>query len=128
MRRFYFFCALAALLLSTVTCFSQQAEVTQFSLISGYSYLSTSSLNLAQHGFNGDIAQNVRPWLSIGFDFSTFTGYSTLVPATLIQQPRRDWHSCSLREFQRAPWRSLTRPQPTPFNSDHNSITAGSAR
>jgi len=83
MRRFYFFCALASLLLSTVTCLSQQSEVTQFSLISGYSYLSTSSLNLAQHGFNGDIAQNVRPWLSIGFDFSTFTGSSTLVPSYL---------------------------------------------
>ena len=81
MRRFYFFCALASLLLSTVTGFAQQSEITQFSLISGYSYLSTSSLNLAQRGFNGDIAQNVRPWLSIGFDFSIFTGYSTLFPS-----------------------------------------------
>jgi hypothetical protein len=83
MRRFYFFCALASLLLSTVTCFSQQSEVTQFSLISGYSYLSTSSLNLAQRGFNGDIAQNVRPWLSIGFDFSAFSGNSTLLASYL---------------------------------------------
>lgn len=77
------FCVFAFLLLSTLTSFSQQTEISQFSVISGYSYLATPSMNLAQRGFNGDIAQNVRPWLSIGFDFSVFSGYSTLVPSYL---------------------------------------------
>ncbi len=82
MRRLLF-CAFVFLLLSTVISFSQQNEISQFSLISGYSYLHTPSLNLAQRGYNFDIAQNVRPWLSIGFDFSGFTGGSTLLPSYL---------------------------------------------
>jgi hypothetical protein len=82
MRRLLFG-VLTFLLLSTLISFSQQTEITQFSVISGYSYLATPSLNLAQRGFNGDIAQNVRPWLSVGFDFSSFTGSSTLLPSYL---------------------------------------------
>lgn len=76
-------CLLALFLLSTVTCFSQQSEITQFAIVTGYSYLHTPSLNLAQRGFNGDIAVNYRPWMSLGFDFSTFAGGSTLLPSYL---------------------------------------------
>jgi hypothetical protein len=82
MRRFLSF-LLPFLLLATFTCFSQQTDITQFSVIGGYSYLATPSLNLAQRGFNGDIAANVRPWLSVGFDFSRFTGFSSLLPSYL---------------------------------------------
>jgi hypothetical protein len=82
MRRL-FFCFLAFVLATTLTCFSQQNEIPQFSVIAGYSYLSTPSLNLAQRGFNGDIATNVRPWLSMGFDFSTFSGNNTVIPKYL---------------------------------------------
>jgi hypothetical protein len=76
-------CSLAVLLLPALTCLAQQTEITQFAVVSGYSYLATPSLNLAQRGFNGDIATNVRPWLSLGFDFSTFTGGSSLLPSYL---------------------------------------------
>jgi|SRR6185437_331739 hypothetical protein len=82
MRRFLF-SGFAFLLLATLTCFSQQTEIKQFAVVTGYSYLATPSLNLAQRGFNGDFAQNVRPWLSLGFDFSTFSGGSTLLPTYL---------------------------------------------
>jgi len=82
MRRFLS-CLFPFLLFGTFTCFSQQTDITQFSVIGGYSYLATPSLNLAQRGFNGDFAQNVRPWLSVGFDFSVFTGYSSLLPSYL---------------------------------------------
>lgn len=82
MRRL-FLCVLAFLLMSALTCFSQQTEITKYAVVAGYSYLETPSLNLAQRGFNGDFAQNVRPWLSLGFDFSVFTGYSTLLPSYL---------------------------------------------
>lgn len=81
MRRLLF-CAIF-LLFSSLTCFPQQREIPQFNIIAGYSYLSAPSLNLAMHGFNGDVAHNVRPWLSVGFDFSTLTGNSTLLPASL---------------------------------------------
>ncbi len=76
-------CVLAIFLLATLTCFAQQNEIKQYSIVGGYSYLTVPSLNLAQRGFNGDFAQNVRPWLSLGFDFSVFNGYSTLLPTYL---------------------------------------------
>ena len=82
MRRLWF-CVPALLLLSTMVCFSQQNEILQYTVISGYSYLGTPSLNLAQRGYNFDFAQNVRPWMSIGFDFSGFSGGSTLLPSYL---------------------------------------------
>lgn len=82
MRRLWF-CLFAFILLVPFTCLSQQTEIPQFSVIGGYSYLHTPSLNLEQRGFNGDIAQNIRPWLSVGFDFSTFNGFSTLLPQYL---------------------------------------------
>lgn len=81
MRRL--FCIIALLLLTTLTCFSQQSDIRQFSVIGGYSYLATPSLNLAQRGFNGDFAQNVRPWLSLGFDFSYLNGHNTILPSYL---------------------------------------------
>lgn len=81
MRRL--FCILALLLFVTLTSYAQQSDIAQFSIIGGPSYLATPSMNLAQRGFNGDFAQNVRPWLSLGFDFSVFTGHSTLLPQYL---------------------------------------------
>jgi hypothetical protein len=82
MRRLSF-CVLAFVLLTSLTCFSQQRDIRQFNIIAGYSYLATPSINLAQRGFNGDLATNLRPWLSFGFDFSMFSGGSTLLPKYL---------------------------------------------
>ena len=82
MRRLFLF-VLMVLLSAPFTCLAQQTEITQYTVIAGYSYLATPSLNLAQRGFEGDLAQNVRPWLSVGFDFSCFTGHSTLLPSYL---------------------------------------------
>jgi len=83
MRRLLF-CAFFLFLLSTpLNCFGQQTDIARYSVIGGYSYLSTPSLNLAQRGFNGDFAQNVRPWLSLGMDFSVFTGSSSILPSYL---------------------------------------------
>lgn len=83
MRRLLF-CVLCLFLLSaTLTCLAQQKEILQYSVIAGYSYLDTPSLNLSQRGLNTDVAQNVRPWLSLGFDFSWFSGYSTLLGSYL---------------------------------------------
>lgn len=82
MRRFLF-CLLPFLLIATFNSFAQQTDITQFSVIGGYSYLATPSLNLAQRGFNGDFAQNVFPWMSVGFDFSVFTGNSSIIPSYL---------------------------------------------
>ncbi len=82
MRRLSF-CTFMLVVLCPLSCFPQQTDIRQFSVIAGYSYLSTPSLNLAQRGFNGDVATNVRPWLSVGFDFSVFSGHNTILPTYL---------------------------------------------
>ncbi len=69
--------------LFSLSCFSQQTEVTQFAAFGGYSYLSTPSLNLTQRGFDGDFGWNYKSWLTLGFDFSTFGGHTSLVPNDL---------------------------------------------
>jgi hypothetical protein len=40
-------------------------------------------LNLVQRGFDGDFGVNVRPWLTLGFDFSYGDGSSTIFPDKL---------------------------------------------
>lgn len=77
------FRVLAVLLLLSLTALAQQTDVRQFTFIGGYSYLATPSLNLASRGFNVDLATNARSWLSLGFDFSAFTGSSTMIPTYL---------------------------------------------
>jgi len=74
---------LSFILLTALTCFSQQTEVTQFAAFGAYSYLSTPSLNLTQRGFDGDFGYNYRSWLTLGFDFSTFGGHTSLFPSDL---------------------------------------------
>jgi hypothetical protein len=76
------FCLLALFLFSLI-CPAQQKEIPQFTAIGGFTYLSTPSLNLVTRGFNGDFAANVRPWMSMGFDFSTSSGDNTVIPKYL---------------------------------------------
>ena len=83
MRRL-FVCVLALfLLLSAVTCFSQQTDIRQFSTFQAFSYLTTPSLNLVQRGYDGDFGYNWKSWLTLGFDFSYNNGHSTLLPHQL---------------------------------------------
>src|SRR5450759_597170 len=70
-------------LLTTLTCFSQQTDIRQFSTFGAYSYLATPSLNLTQRGFDGDFGINMRSWLTLGGDFSYASGHSSLVPNDL---------------------------------------------
>ena len=70
-------------LLTTLTCFSQQTDIRQFCAFGAFSYLSTPSLNLTQRGFDGDFGVNVRSWLTLGGDFSYDGGHSSLVPNDL---------------------------------------------
>ena len=82
MRRL-FTCFLFLLLLLSATCFAQQTDIRQFAAYSAFTYLSTPSLNLYQRGFNGDFGVNLRPWLTMGFDFGTYNGNNSLVPSYL---------------------------------------------
>src|SRR6185312_13272950 len=63
--------------LSPLACFGQQDYIARYSVFTAFSYLSTPSLNLAQRGFDGDVGVNVRPWLTLGGDFSYQSGHSS---------------------------------------------------
>jgi len=75
--------AIVFLLLSALTCFSQQTDIRQFSAFGAYSYFGTPSLNLVQRGFDGDFGVNVRSWLTLGGDFSYGNGNTSLFPSHL---------------------------------------------
>lgn len=74
---------------TSLSCLSQQTYVNRFDAYTGYSFLSTPSLNLFQNGFNGEFGWNARTWVALGFDFSVFSGSNTIVPSmlsTTVQQ------------------------------------------
>lgn len=71
------------ILLTSLTCFSQQTYVNRFDVFGGYSYFSTPSLNLVQNGFNTEFGWNWKTWLAMGFDFSVFNGDNVIVPNML---------------------------------------------
>jgi hypothetical protein len=72
------------LLFSALCCFSQQDYIARYSVFTAFSYLSTPSLNLTQRGFDGDIGVNLRPWLTLGADFSYQSGHASLLPGSLL--------------------------------------------
>jgi hypothetical protein len=119
MRRSYF-CVLALfLLLTALTCFSQQTDIRQYSAFGAFSYLSTPSLNLTQRGFDGDFGVNVRSWLTLGGDFSYAGGNSTLLPNSLN----------STTQAKLAPYvpafQKLGIPLAVPYNSSTYTYEAG---
>jgi hypothetical protein len=71
------------IVLTSLTCFSQQTYVNRFDVYGGYGYFSTPSLNLTQNGFNGEFGWNWKSWLALGFDFSVFTGDNVITPNML---------------------------------------------
>jgi hypothetical protein len=66
--------------LTSLFSFSQQTDIRQFSAFGAFSYLSTPSINLTQRGVDADFGVNVRPWLTLGGDFSYNNGGSSLLP------------------------------------------------
>src|ERR1700691_3946115 len=74
---------LLLIVLTSLTCFSQQTYVNRFDAYAGYGYFSTPSLNLSQNGFHGEVGWNVKSWVALGFDFSVFTGDNVITPRML---------------------------------------------
>jgi hypothetical protein len=119
MRR-SFVCVLALfLLLTALTCFSQQTDIRQYSVFTAFSYLTTPSLNLVQRGFDGDFGVNLRSWLTLGGDFSYNNGHSTLLPNDLN----------SATQAKLAPYLPLFQhlgiPIAVPYNSSTYTYEAG---
>jgi hypothetical protein len=73
---------LAALLFSSAAL-AQQEYVPRYEAFAGYSYLNSPKLNLAERGFNVEFGVNVNRWLTLGGDYSYFTGHSDIFPQDL---------------------------------------------
>ena len=70
---------LLILLGMVVPVFAQQTTVNRIDVFTGFSYLSTPSINLNQRGFNGSFGVNVNRWLGLGADFGALTGTTNIV-------------------------------------------------
>lgn len=74
--------AVLLFLFSGIT-FAQQDYVGRFDVFGSYSYFTSPKLNLVERGFNGEAGVNVTRWLAMGFDFSVFTGHTSLLASEL---------------------------------------------
>ena len=74
---------LIVLLLSS-QAFPQQSDVRRYDLYTGFSGFETPELNLAERGFHLQAGENMKTWLSVGFDYSVVTGHNSLT-ANLLE-------------------------------------------
>jgi hypothetical protein len=71
-----------ALLLAS-PALAQQTEIHRYDVYAGFAGFDTPWLSLTQQGFHTQAGMNLRPWLSVGFDYSEATGSNVLTPAVL---------------------------------------------
>jgi hypothetical protein len=74
---------LAVSLPATLQVHSQQADVSRYDLYAGFTGFETPELNLAERGFHLQAGENLRTWLSLGFDYSVVSGHNALTPNLL---------------------------------------------
>jgi len=111
MRRILF-----ALSVLSSSAFAQQEYVSRYDAFTGFSYLNSPTLNLAERGFNAEFGVNVRRWVALGADYSIFTGHSAIRPQDLT----------TALQAQLAPVLPLLGPNPQlPFDSTTYTFTAG---
>jgi hypothetical protein len=72
------FVVVLLLLFSSVLTLAQQPYVGKWDAFTGFSYLTTPSMNLVQRGFNSEFGYNHRRWVALGVDVSYFNGHSSL--------------------------------------------------
>ncbi|HTV83607.1 MAG TPA: hypothetical protein VME18_13240 [Acidobacteriaceae bacterium] len=66
-----------------ITALAQQTDIHRYDVYAGFAGFETPWLNLAQRGFHSQAGENLRPWLSVGFDYSEATGHNALTPSVL---------------------------------------------
>jgi hypothetical protein len=67
----------------SISAVAQQDYVPRYDAFTGFSYLDSPKMNLAQRGYNEEFGVNVNRWLALGADYSFFTGHSSLAPSEL---------------------------------------------
>jgi hypothetical protein len=69
---------LTAFLFCSLLSSAQQTDVQRFDLYSGFTFLNSPSLNLAEHGYHFQAGYNATRMLTVGFDYSIVTGHNSL--------------------------------------------------
>jgi len=80
---------LLAILLIALPAFGQQNYVSRYDIFTGYTFLDSPKVSLAEHGFHLQAGLRPKTWYSLGFDYSVATGDLTLTPdllPTALQQ------------------------------------------
>ena len=62
---------------------AQQTEASRYDVFAGFTSLNAPALGLSQPGFHTQAGINMRPWYSVGFDYSLGTGSEILKPDLL---------------------------------------------
>jgi hypothetical protein len=70
-------CVLSPLLLASIAL-GQQDYIGRYDVYTGFMYLSSPLINLGESGFHTQVGTNPAKWYSLGFDFSTGSGDTTL--------------------------------------------------
>ncbi len=77
------------LLLLSLPLLGQQTNVTRFDLYTGYAFLDSPKIGLFENGFHTQFGYRVKPWVSLGIDYSITAGDLTITPdllPTALQQ------------------------------------------
>ncbi|HXK04138.1 MAG TPA: hypothetical protein VMS37_17165 [Verrucomicrobiae bacterium] len=72
------------LILLATSALGQQTYVTRFDAFTGYTYLNSPHVGLAENGFHTQFGVRPWTWMSIGFDYSVSQGDLTLTPNLLL--------------------------------------------
>jgi hypothetical protein len=62
---------------------AQQTEASRYDVFTGFTSLNAPALGLSQPGFHTQAGVNMRPWYSVGFDYSIGSGSEILKPDLL---------------------------------------------
>jgi hypothetical protein len=83
--------ALLLIALLAVSASGQQTNVTRFDLFTGYTYLDSPHVSLAEHGFHTQIGVRPWTWMSLGFDYSGRQEISPSRPTSCCLGCSRAW-------------------------------------
>src|SRR5581483_10810460 len=68
----------------------QEEYVGKYDVYAGYMYLNSSLIKLGESGFHTQVGLNPKRWYALGFDYSTGSGDTALVPSMLISSLQKE--------------------------------------
>jgi hypothetical protein len=76
---------LFSIILTSCAALAQQEQeyVPRYTALGAFTYVNTPKIALVQRGFDLEFGVNARRWLTLGADYSYFTGHSDILPQDL---------------------------------------------